>query len=118
MPHRSTFYSCAAGRVEADLDGSGFAGVPADESPILERGQVGVNGLRRGKSHRVADFSHGRGVATVTDLTVDEIKDLLLAAGKSRVAHVEVSCLWRWVSGAGLSGDLLCHLTSNRCSIQ
>ncbi|GIT47198.1 MAG: hypothetical protein Ct9H300mP12_17830 [Acidimicrobiales bacterium] len=62
-------------------------------------------------------FLSRRGVATVTDLTVDEIKDLLLAAGKSRVAHVEVSSLLEVGSGAGLSGDLLCHLTSNRCSI-
>ena len=46
VSHRSTFDRCAAGRVEADLDGSGFAGVSADESPILERGQVGVHGRR------------------------------------------------------------------------
>ncbi len=46
VSYRSTFDRCATGRVEADLDGSRFAGVPTDESPILERGQVGVDGRR------------------------------------------------------------------------
>ena len=121
MAHGAPIDRRTARRIEANLDGPGLARVTSDEAPVLKGRQVGVHRRRGGETDRIADLADGRRIATVTDLDVDELEDLLLAWGKSRGAHVGVPslCTVGFVVRSRRTGYVLRRhlLISNRCSI-
>ena len=84
---RPPFDGGAGRRVEADLHGPRLAGVAADEAPVLEGGQVGVDGRRGGEADRRADLADRRWIAALSGLGVDELKDLLLSLAEPCLGH-------------------------------
>src|SRR3954451_13483744 len=65
------------------LDGPGLRGVAAQEADLLEIREVRVHRRGGGETHGLADVAHGRRIAVLRVVLLNEVEDLLLALGQA-----------------------------------
>ena len=73
----------------------GLVGSRRRKPELLQRGQVGVDGGRRGEADRLADLAHRRREATVALVLLDDLEDLSLAGGEGDVSHGDLQGAYR-----------------------
>src|SRR5213079_3167416 len=77
----------AAGRSVQQLDGPGLGRIAPQQADLLQVGQVGMDGGRRGQTHRLPDVANRGRIAVLRGVALDEVEDLLLALREVEIDH-------------------------------